>query len=126
IETLKRAHTIIPYNASTYELIGDMYVHMEQPEDALEWYRKGLEVDINGYAHRTGYRENSLIEKIENISEVDDVESLFTGGITFEEGMALDGWSEKYSDEESVIPFYDKRQVIDELGRVRTFSRMMV
>lgn len=126
IETLKKALTIIPYSTSTYELIGDMYLHMEQKEDALEWYRRGLEVDIDGYAHLTGYRENSLIEKIENLSEPVDVEGLFTGGITFEQGMALNGWQEEYGDEESVIPFFDQRQVIDRLGRVRTFSRMMI
>ena len=126
IESLKKALTIIPYSASTYELIGDMYLHMERKEDALEWYRRGLEVDIDGYAHLTGYNENSLIEKIENLSEPVDVEGLFTGGITFEEGLELDGWQEEYGDEESVIPFFDQRQVIDRLGRVRTFSRMMI
>lgn len=126
IDALKRALTIVPYSSSIYELIGDMYLHMEREEEALEWYRKGLEVDLDGYAHRTGYRENSLIEKIENLSGAVDVESLFTGEITFEQGMVLDGWEQTYGDEESVIPFFDRRQIVDELGRVRTFSRMAV
>lgn len=126
IETLKRALTIVPYSASTHELIGDMYDHMDDQENALEWYRKGLAVDISGYSHRRGYRENSLIEKIENIEGKVDVEGLFTGELTFEEGTANTGWMEEYGDEESVIPLYEKRQVIDKLGRIRTFSKIQI
>ncbi len=126
IETLKRALTIVPYSTGTYELIGDMYDHMEQPEKALEWYRRGMEVDINGYSHRSGYRENSLIEKIENLEGKKDPEKLFTGGLSFEEVDASEGWMEKYADEESVIPLYEKRQIVDRLGRIRTFSKMMI
>ena len=126
IETLEKALTILPYSAGTYELIGDMYDHMEKPEKALEWYRKGMEVDINGYSHRSGYRENSLIEKIENLEGKKDPEKLFTGELSFEEVGASDGWMEKYGDEESVIPLYEKRQIVDPLGRIRTFSKMMI
>ena len=126
IETLKGGLGVFPYSASLYEQIGDLYLDMERKKDALEYYLKGFAVDVNGYSHRSGYRENSLVQKIENMTGAEDVNTLFTAGLSFDDALASDDWRERYEDEESVIQLYEKRQIVDTLGRVRSWSKMMI
>ncbi len=126
IETLESAIGIIPYSVSLREDIGDIYLQMERPEDALAQYREGRDIDLFGYSFRSGYRDNSVVEKIENIVGAEKVDEIFRGGLDFEDAMSSTGWMARYADEESVIPLYEKRQVIGHDGRVRTWSKLMV
>lgn len=125
IETLNDVLKIFPYNVSAYEDIGDAYRDKEDVENALKAYRAALQVAFGDAGVQRGWTENSVVEKIDNLSKAGNPRRLFQA-ISFEDALASDSWKEKFADEESAILLYTKEQMLDTTGRIRTWQKVMI
>lgn len=125
IEVLEDAAEVYPYGVGIYEEIGDAYHDKGDVDNALKAYRRALLVAFDDAGVQRGWSENSIVEKIDNLSKAGNARKLFQA-ITFQEALASETWKEKYSDQESVILLYTKEQLMDTTGRVRTWQKMMI
>ena len=125
IRELQEILKVFPYSVKAYEEMGDVRHDQGNVEKALENYRQALRFASGNVAMQRGWGENSIIEKIDNLSKASSPRTNFKG-MSFDEVLASDAWKEQYSEEESVILLYTKEQLIDTVGRIRSWHRMMV
>lgn len=125
IEELQQVLGIFPYSVGAYEDMGDAWRDQGNVEEALENYRSALRFASSDVAMQRGWSENSIIEKIDNLSKATSPRTNFRG-TSFDEVLASDSWKGQYSEEESVILLYSKEQLIDTVGRIRSWHKMMV
>ena len=125
IDQLNKVLEIFPYSVYAYEEIGDAWRDKGDNAKALKSYRQALQVASGNVAVQEGWSENSLVEKIDNLSNASSPRQHFQE-LSFESALASESWRSMYQDEESVILLYTKEQLMDTVGRIRSWHRMMV
>lgn len=125
IEELEKVLGVFPYSVKAYEEAGDAWRDKGDVQNALKSYRSALRVAYGDVAVQSGWSENSIVQKIDNLSKAVSARTYFKG-VSFEEALASDAWKSQYEEEESVILLYTKEQLIDTVGRIRSWHKMMV
>lgn len=125
IETLEDVLKVFPYDVDAYEDIGDAYRDNGDAENALKAYRNALRVSFGDDGVQRSWSENSIVEKIDNLSKAGNPRRLFRP-LSFDEALASGSWKEEFADEESAILLYTKEQMMDTTGRIRTWQKIMI
>jgi tetratricopeptide (TPR) repeat protein len=118
---------INPYDAATYELIGDIHKDKQDKDKALVSYERARELGSSGGSAYDflGYgTDNGVEEKIVEITGPRKLKNKFKTP-SFQEMMA-EGVDELYKSEQSVILGYTRDIVYDEFGYANLYSKLLV
>lgn len=119
-----------PYDASVYELMGDIYKDKEDNVKALTYYKIAKEYNTGGGANYFGFNfggggSESLDDKIDKIQGSRLLKSKFSSK-SLDDLITDNSYEGKYSSEESVILGFVYDVMLEKDGTSNLFSKMAI
>ncbi len=121
-EILKSSLKIDPYQASVYELMGDIAKLQGDMSKALSYYQTGKALGDVGSTFGYG---NDLEEKIQQIIGTENLKKIFKTD-RFDQILEDPEWESLYENEDAIVLQYTKDCVLDTLLQVTVYQSLMI